>query len=818
MTPRRPPSRAATRCGASLVVVLFVALALFGAVGQAQPRRPTVPDPSAMGTTSAVYWGPFAQRAGYSASLLASVSELRPLYGTTSVVVTFRASNTSLFDVPAPGASALTVAEIGARFGLSPAAYQSAQEYFIGQGLTVEHVGLDRLSLTVGGPSESVGRAFSTSLVSGTYGGRAVSLPSQAPSLPFALEQEVAGVTGLSSGFDPFTLPLLMSPRTAGTHPAQGPSDLITPAIGRQIYGASDLYNISGSAHYSSGEKIVLLLWGDGYNPNDLQTFFGNDYPTGSFPSVTIKGFPIDGAPAPAPSAVNDPSAAPEELTLDLEWSGSFAPGATLDAVYAPDGPASDGYSPTDTTMADALHMAVTGIPGVNAISMSFGTAESTAAGLEAAWQTDLAEATQEQITLLGATGDTGGDSSISPGCSGVPQPEYPATNPDVLAVGGTDPTLARNVVGRVTGIAAESAWSGSGGGFSGQYPAPTWQEVGSAARPIEASGFRGTPDVSATAADNFVYFNGQQQSGAGTSFATPLWAGLVAEMDSLHGSSLGFLSDRLYFVGASEPQHTVPIGLVDITTGSNCIGPATNGWDTATGWGSPRALDLYAGLTATLVDLSIAATPSPVAPGGSVTVTAHLSNTTTSAPVAGILVLVTLTADTMLGPCVGEFGTATPTTNGTGDVAVSISIPSCYLGTHALVSVAVSSQGLFGRNHTSVGVNLLGYLGFLGPATTYPEDTALYVLIMAIAIAAGYFLGRGPPARKGGPRRRRTVTPRAPAPTFLPVRPAAPTTPPSAAPSTWVVSPPPTAPETYAPSPSSGTGSTEPTAPDESG
>jgi kumamolisin len=748
--PGRTRWRAAILAGA--LPLLLVAVYLVPAGGGTSPDVSAVSPPA--DTPS------FAARAGYSPTLLRALSDPLPARGTTSVVVTFHPSNPGLFEAPAPGALALTAAQIGERFGLSAAAYQSAERYFVGQGLSIQHTGPDRLSLTVGGPDAAIERAFGTSLLAGVEDGRSVQVPDVAPSLPSPLESEVSGVTGLSSGFDHFTLPLSRPVPAGNAAPGQGAADLVTPSIARQIYAASNLYNYSGSAHYASGEQIVLLLWGDGYNPNDLATFFSTYYPSGLFPSITIRPTPIDGAPSPAPSAVNDPSGAPEELTLDLEWSGSLAPGATLDPVYAPDGPSSDGYSPTDASMADALHYAVTGLSGVDAISMSFGTAEGTASGLESAWTTDLAEAAQERITLLAATGDTGGDSSIKPSCSGVPQPAYPASDPGVIAVGGTDPSLARNLVGQVTGIASEPAWSGSGGGFSAQYAAPNWQEVGSAKAPIEASGFRGMPDLAATAADNFVYYNGGEATGAGTSFATPLWAGLVAEMDALHGSPLGFLTPRLYYVGAAEPSGTVANGLVDVTTGSNCLGPATVGWDTATGWGSPRALDLYADLTSTFVNLSIETTPTPVGPGGMLTIGARLANASTNAPIAGVSVAVTLTADTTFGPCGGTFGAATPLTNASGEISVTLPVPACYLGSRAVATVAVTSDGLFGSNQTLVGVNLLGYLGFLAPVSSYPADITVYVVIMGAAIGIGYVLGSGPPQRRRVVRRRAPIVP----------------------------------------------------------
>jgi kumamolisin len=91
-------------------------------------------------------------------------------------------------------------------------------------------------------------------------------------------------------------------------------------------------------------------------------------------------------------------------------------------------------------------------------------------------------------------------------------------------------------------------------------------------------------------------YGQGQRQSAEGTSFATPMWAGIFALLDQTRGG-LGNTdaAERLYRLGA-----TSGIGFHDITVGSNgndgtngvpgAAGyPAGPGWDFATGWGSPN-------------------------------------------------------------------------------------------------------------------------------------------------------------------------------------------------------------------------------------
>jgi kumamolisin len=683
-------------------------------------------------SSSLVFAAPFGERAGYSASYATMTADPEPASGSVLVVVTFEPTNSALFDPPASGAPALTVTQVANEFGLAPATYASVLQYFVAQGLTVVHAWPDRLAVTVEGPAATVGRAFGTTIESGLYDGGPATYPAQSPTLPPSIEPMVGSVLGLSTGFTTFSLPL----GAAAVEAPGASSSTVSPAIARNIYDLSDLYNLSGGPTFATKESIALLLWGDGYAPSDLSTFYAQYYPTG-FPAPTINAYPVDGAPEPSASAPSDPdSAAPQELTLDLEWSGSMAPGATLDAVYAPDGTA-PSYSPTSATMADALHQAISLDP--TAISMSFGTAEASDASLAAAWGTYLAEANQEGIALLAATGDLGG--SADSNCGGGPSPEYPSTSPDVIAVGGTDVSLDQNLLGQVTGF-SESAWSMSGGGFSTN---------------------RGVPDVSATAALNFLYYNGQEQTAAGTSFATPLWAGLVTELTSVHGSSLGFLPPRLYTIGAEEPSGKIGTGLADITTGSNCVASAGPGWDAATGWGSPRAGVLYEELTATFVNLSISASPTATAPGGSITISAHLANGTTNAPIEGVTIDVALAADESFGPCTGSFGSAAPVTNAEGNVSVTLGVPWCYLGSHAVADASVTSGGLYGVNSTTVGVDLLAFAPFLAGITSYPANVAAFVVILAIAIAIGVAISSRYPRTRAAAPSARVVEPVAP-------------------------------------------------------
>ena len=79
-----------------------------------------------------------------------------------------------------------------------------------------------------------------------------------------------------------------------------------------------------------------------------------------------------------------------------------------------------------------------------------------------------------------------------------------------------------------------------------------------------------------------------------GTSAAAPFWAAttaLIAQDGRQHGvRRLGFVDPMLYAIAAT-PQRAPAFH--DLTKGTNRYYPATNGWDFATGLGSPDVYNL---------------------------------------------------------------------------------------------------------------------------------------------------------------------------------------------------------------------------------
>jgi len=112
--------------------------------------------------------------------------------------------------------------------------------------------------------------------------------------------------------------------------------------------------------------------------------------------------------------------------------------------------------------------------------------------------------------------------------------------------VGGTVLTMSGNGVA----WSSETAWGGSGGGLS-SYGLPDWQEGIATVANQASTLWRNYPDVAMPAVNIFtVYENGTIVGGtAGTSAASPLWAGFMALVNQQAAAAgkppVGFINRR---------------------------------------------------------------------------------------------------------------------------------------------------------------------------------------------------------------------------------------------------------------------------------
>jgi hypothetical protein len=240
------------------------------------------------------------------------------------------------------------------------------------------------------------------------------------------------------------------------------------------------------------------------------------------------------------------------EQALDLDAASAVCPDCRLLLVQAD--------NPFDHDLIAAQQTAAA--RGAFVISDSFGRRESTA---------DLGQA--------GTFDPAGSRVFVASGDNGYGL-SYPASLPDVVAVGGT--TLLE-LPGSARGY-RESAWAWGGSGCSAQQPRPAWQSAA-----VTGCRFRATADVSAVAdpASGLGVYDSRGFDGVGgwfvvggTSLATPV----VAARAALVGDRSGPAG---YWTGRTPT--------FDVASGSNgwCTPVAqchaVPGYDAPTGWGSVR-------------------------------------------------------------------------------------------------------------------------------------------------------------------------------------------------------------------------------------
>ena len=432
------------------------------------------------------------------------------------------------------------------------------------------------------------------------------------------------------------------SPHVSGSSAPYG----LTPNQIRGAYGLgsytsgvpSQGISFGGIQGDGRGQTIAIV---DAYDdPNALgdlnafSTYFG--LPTfGGAGSPTFRKLNQSGGaalPVTDPSGPGTNDWALEE-SLDIEWAHVMAPLANIILFEANDrgnGLFTAVQTAANTSGVVAVSMSWSGpeFSGESSYDSIFTTPSGHIGGSATLGGAGLAGG----VTFMTATGDSG---AFNPSNTTI-APQYPATSPNVVAIGGTTLAVSGNNPNFTYG--GETAWGsgpssgtngGGGGGISAYESQPAYQNgVVSALSTTQ----RTYPDVSADANPNTgvpIYDSwdfGQATPWlpgevGGTSLATPLWAGIIAVADegraiagqgSLDGPSQTL--PKLYNLPAADFH--------DITSGSNgyAAGP---GYDLATGIGSPVANLLIPGLVgySRPVVASISPVTGPLTGGTSVTI-----------------------------------------------------------------------------------------------------------------------------------------------------------------------------------------------------
>ncbi len=402
---------------------------------------------------------------------------------------------------------------------------------------------------------------------------------------------------------------------------ATSPSAGLTPTQIRGAYGVGNV-NFAGIVGDGTGQTIAIVdpyddpglvnSTSSSFSSSDLAIF--DSYYGLPNPKLTKYGV-TDGAggnildatvsttlPTPDPSGGYKNSGSLSdagETSLDVEWAHVIAPNAAIVLVEG------NGFN----GIYDAI-VAASKVPGVSAVSMSFGGAESGVGSTSTEQQYDDLVFGTPTVTFIASSGDSGAYGSSAPT---TVTPSFPATATNVLAVGGT--TL--NVSG--TTYLGESTWGngtgsgttgGGGGGTSLYEPTPAYQAgLGYSNRAYPDISMEANPYTGVNIYDSYDFGTGtgwlpSGQMLGGTSLAAPLFAGLVSiadqgrALDSLpplnsNGATGGVdVHSLLYRLAGNSTTYTGDFH--DITTGAAIGDPAiyspATGFDLATGLGSPIA------------------------------------------------------------------------------------------------------------------------------------------------------------------------------------------------------------------------------------
>ncbi len=473
-----------------------------------------------------------------------------------------------------------TADDLHQQHGIPRDVREKMRDWLSGGGLTITRE--SPLILWVEGTFEAVAATFQIGFDFRQESDQRLYRPNQEPAVPDWVAPWVVGIVGLENVVR--LIPQFRKPHRTEQLANQGqgffPADLKTAY---QFPGQFD----------GTGQTIGLLEFSNGYSTNDVQQFWQ---------SMNIMPPPLEFVSVDGTANDGGISSQDMEATLDVEWAGAMAPGATLVVYEASAGSSDQSFGLSvlkalDYAVHDSAHK-----PSV--LSISYGDGETRFPATEMhAWDSVIGEGGLSGITVFVASGDEGAYGLHGPG-QPIPHVDAPANCPHAVAVGGTH--LELNPDGT---IKSETGWTdtnnngASGGGISQVFPQPGYQS--SLSLPVKAGDKpgRGVPDVAANADPDTGYavvFQGSPTVVGGTSAASPLWAALWAVLNQARSQAqkgaIGYSNPDLYNLGPTSAFH-------DITQGNNSYGGVTGyscgpGWDAVTGWGSPNASTLVGELS----------------------------------------------------------------------------------------------------------------------------------------------------------------------------------------------------------------------------
>ena len=507
----------------------------------------------------------------------------------------------------------LTPAQFRSRFSPTQAQAQAVQAWLRSQGFTVDYTPSNRLYVAAEGTVAQAAAAFKVSFGNYRVDGLTLRSPKSALSIPASLAGTVQAIAGLDESaalVRPTTKPVAPPPDVfvngtpCSTYWDQ--IDTSTPANGTalpNIYGSPTPYapcgytpqQVRGAYGVPStltGKGVTVAIIDAYASPtivNDIQTWSANrgiaPFKPGQFSQIVAPG-----TYTRPQNNRQDPQGWSGEETLDIEAVHGMAPDAKVVYVGAP-----NNYQDLDAALNHVVNGHIADI-----VTNSYGWAgEAIPNGFVKPVNDILVQAAAEGIGVYFSSGDSGDETGGDPANAAAASADFPASDPWVTAVGGTSIGIDQsNHIALETGWesgtstyhADTNAWTpappgsylyGGGGGTSHRFTQPSYQAgvvPDSMSKAYGATKMRVVPDVSAFGDPNTGYLIGQTQTFpdgsakyseyriGGTSLSSPIFAGMMADLQQLKGKAIGFANPMLYSLPASaynDITHVANAGVV---------------------------------------------------------------------------------------------------------------------------------------------------------------------------------------------------------------------------------------------------------------
>ncbi|HEV2469588.1 MAG TPA: S53 family serine peptidase [Candidatus Sulfotelmatobacter sp.] len=570
----------------------------------------------------------------------------------------------------------LTVDQFTAKYGPSVSDYEAVKTWAKENGLKIESTARNRQILAVSGSVQKIQNALHVNF--GVYQhpteNRTFFAPDREPTPDMSVRLWSIG------GLDNFSTPQRMVVKNPNPVTSDSAiSNATTGSCPGASFCGSDMraayYSAGGGTLTGSGQSVGLFEF-IGTDLTDVTTYFTNAGQTNNVP-ITLTSVDTQSVNCTDNSAggfCDD-----TEQTLDITQAISMAPGMSGLTMWIGTG-AKSGQTLDDPGILNGM---ATANPLNSALSCSWAWKPTDNTTDDPFFQEFQAQG-QSFFTAAGDSGTWASGGFV-----------WPADDPYVMSVGGTDLTTAS----AGGAWASETGWSDTGGGIStNSFAIPSWQVAAAAGCAKCSQTLRNGPDVSANA--NFTFYVCADQKACtenlygGTSFAAPMWAGFIAlanQQAVSNGSALvGFVNPALYTnIYANGTEYANDFH--DITSGGNSKG-STVGYDLSTGLGSPTGQSLIDDLVGTSTgggSFTLSAMPSSISGTKNGTAVSKITVT----PSGGFTGTVTLSASGQGKGVQVKFVPAT-VANGSGSAAMRVRIgPNTPPGTRTITVTGTSGS-----------------------------------------------------------------------------------------------------------------------------